>query len=149
MLRKISAVIFMLVMAMVITLKHPVLGYCLCLDTYFAGNCLCQSAVPTPEQSTCQGCCSTSDTSEDNIPTPCDDCMQSLSIDTDDFVWDNSYKISSEHGSPAPFFATNQFLTWRELAGTAIAIRGSPPSEEDHPLRNRAPIYIRHSALRL
>ncbi len=42
MIRKLTAVMFLMVMALLITLKNPVLGYCLCLDAYFTGDCVCQ-----------------------------------------------------------------------------------------------------------
>lgn len=152
MLRKVSAVTFMLVMAMVITLKHPVLGYCLCLDTYFAGNCVCAPTGPTAENTGCHGCCSTSETEGNQAPEPCEDCTNPLSIDTGDFVWDGSHKIPSENSSENPantlLFSTEQSLTFQELTDAHMAIRGSPPPI-DITLSTSVPIYLRHSVLRL
>lgn len=165
MFRKLSAVMFMLVMALLITLKHPVLGYCICLDAYFTGDCVCETqkkeSVSTlkngesPHPQCCSNCITdeseTDSSSATNNPSPCDDCTKHLNIDVDDFVWNASDQLPSD-ANDFPSLASNFSDQGAELpttsVDTALPIRGDPPPElvqYDTDL----PLYLRHSVLRL
>jgi hypothetical protein len=155
MFRKCTALAFMLVMTLLITLKHPVLGYCLCLDSYFTGDCVCQaekkSADPTAKQdSPCPSCCSTSEAENNEdipAPTPCDDCTEHLLVDVGDFVWNVSDDVPSDTET---FLLTPTFdlcsvqLPLASLHTTASARGDPPPGQNDG-----VPIYLRHRVLRL
>ncbi len=126
MFRRCSAVFLLMVMTLFITLQHPVLGYCYCLNTYFTGSCTCQavkqvtraaandadSAMEQAPASGCLSCCSgsenkssltTSDpeavvTSQSAAPLePCDDCVESLVVDVGYYIWNASGKVPAEH----------------------------------------------------
>ncbi len=164
MLRKLTAVMFMLVMALLITLKHPVLGYCMCLDSYFSGDCVCQfeksksngppTAGTAEKESTsppCSSCCASceTDTSQDSPaePTPCDDCTEHLNVDVGDFVWQSTDQVpdNAETLIPFPVYLTTSTLQVPSTpVGTTMQIRGSPPLRWQN-----IPIYLKHSVLRL
>lgn len=165
MLQKTTAVLFMLVMALLITLKHPVLGYCLCLDSYFTGNCVCQFTPPQPRDnsaveektgSACPGCCANSVTSEPDHkqgapvePVPCDNCTKHLNIDVGDFVWQSSDKIplATETTSAIPYnFTIQEFKHASASHGNSMSIRGDPPPGL---YAIALPLYLRLSVLRL
>lgn len=152
--RKILALSFLLVMTMVIALKHPVLGYCACLNSYFTGNCLCEQTSSTgaaEEGQSCNGCCSETQTAEKKSHGPCDDCSQQLSIDTGDFVWDNTdNRLDSKVGQTPendvffPAYPSPLSLA----ASTCAPIRGGPPPP-DAVFSYNVPVYLKHSVLRL
>ncbi len=159
MLRKTTAVMFMLVMALVVTLKHPVLGYCLCLDSYFAGDCVCQAEeVPAVSDIVTTSCCSncqanevaeteTDSTTVPGAPTPCDDCTEHLNVDVGDFVWHSTDQVPDNGETFIPFpayLATTNLQVPSASVGTTMQIRGSPPLRWQN-----IPIYLRHSVLRL
>ena len=165
MLRKTTAVIFMLVMTLLIALKHPVLGYCLCLNSYFTGDCVCQveksqpdntSAAKEKATSPCPSCCASSETVEtDNDqdtpvePIPCDDCTEHLNIDVGDFVWQSSDKVPSDSeltvALPISIAALELNLPIASYY-SPMSIRGDPPPG----LYDTAlPLYLKHSVLRL
>jgi hypothetical protein len=150
---------FMLVMALVVTLKHPVLGYCLCLDSYFTGDCVCQSEeAPTTSDSLTTFCCSSCEANEaavvetdsesiPGIPTPCDDCTEHLNVDVGDFVWHSSDQVPDNAETLIPFpayLATTTLQIPTVPVGTTMQIRGSPPIRWQN-----IPIYLRHSVLRI
>ena len=177
MLRKTTAMIFMLVMAMLITLKHPVLGYCLCLDSYFTGDCVCQveksqsthssvgndnSTANGKSDSPCPTCCATSEIAEcssnsitdgnQDAPvesTPCDDCTEHFNIDVGDYVWHSSDKVplNTEMVVAIPYNFAVQEL--KIPSGSFY----SPMSIRGDPppgLHNTdIPLYLRLSVLRL
>lgn len=159
--RKLTALTFLAVMTLLITLKHPVLGYCFCLESYFTSDCVCQlekNATAEPEKSdvssdqTCSDCCASCDakTSDDtpDKPSPCDDCTESLSIDVGSFVWDGSHEIPSDTESllPVPVYALDIIGIPAASAHSEIAARGDPP-----PILSSGsiPLYLRHAVLRL
>jgi len=156
MLRKTTAVMFMLVMALLITLKHPVLGYCLCLDSYFTGDCVCQTEETPVASDMPKSCCSSCQANEvtktdsdsiPSIPAPCDDCTEHLNIDVDDFVWQSTDQVPDNAATLIPFpayLATTTLQTPSIPVGTTMPIRGSPPFRWQN-----IPIYLRHSVLRL
>lgn len=150
MTRKLTASTCMLVMALLITLKHPVLGYCLCLDSYFTVNCVCVEE-DTP-QNTCNGCCDTSHTQNTHHspqkPTPCDDCTEHLTIDVGQFVWNSTNDIPADaeslfniqaHQTNDSFIHLSPFFLNRNF-------RSNPPP--DYLIRN-FPLSSRHDVLRL
>ena len=143
---------FMLVMALLITLKHPVLGYCMCLDSYFSGDCVCQvEETKSNDTSPSSGCCASceTDTSQESptAPTPCDDCTEHLNVDVGDFVWQITDPVPDNAQTLIPF---PTYLTSSDLhvpsnpVGTTMQIRGSPPLRWQN-----IPLYLRHSVLRL
>lgn len=158
MLRKTSAVLFLLVMTLVITLKHPVLGYCLCLDAYFTGDCICETtknATSAPASTACQGCCSTNDHAEYVTPVPCGDCTKQLSIDTGDFVWNGS-DISPDSetsgiSDPGAFSTGDYFCVSQTTPFMSGPIRGDPPPVTHIPLLSSQslPLYLKLAVLRL
>ncbi|MBK1830832.1 hypothetical protein JIN77_08855 [Verrucomicrobiaceae bacterium R5-34] len=158
--RKISAVAFMLVMTLLITLKHPVLGYCLCLNSYFTGDCTCevvQTSQTAPSGANCSSCC-TDDHGIESIDiakmTPCDDCTQRLDLNVGDFVWNTTVQLPSDDQDQFNDLTqpnTDPLLLASIFSPGHAPIRGDPP-----PLAALAsepyqgfPIYLRHSVLRL
>jgi hypothetical protein len=156
MLRKTTAVMFMLVMALLITLKHPVLGYCLCLDSYFTGDCVCQvekpqtvsdakePAAPCPNCASCEAEINTNQNSPVK-PVPCDDCTEHLNIDVGDFVWQSTDQVpdNAEMLIPFPDYLAATTVQIPSISvGTTMQIRGSPPFRWQN-----IPIYLRHSVL--
>jgi len=155
MLRKTTAVTFMLVMTLLITLKHPVLGYCLCLDSYFAGDCVCQAEeTPVTSDIMSTSCCSSCQANEvaeadsepiPTVPSPCDDCTEHLNVDVDDFVWESTDQVPDNAETLIPFpayLATTTLQIPNVPIGTTMQIRGSPPFRWQN-----IPIYLRHSVL--
>jgi len=157
--RKISAVTFMLVMTLLITLKHPVLGYCLCLDAYFTGDCTCQTIQQaTTSQDPVSPCCASCAAETQNDQTtqseagkqaPCDECTHYLNLDVGDFLWDSSDQVSD--GLAALALDTPAYQPSIELAlsprfSMAAPIRGDPPPRI---LIDSVPLYLRHLVLRL
>jgi len=123
----------MTVMAMVVTLKHPVLGYCLCLDTYFTGDCVCEvDTVSSNEIIACEDDCSaTCAVSKKTDPSPCDDCTQQLTVETEDFIWAGAHKkipVSNQNNKSTQTFVNDWLLSWQNIATHDVSIRGSPPS---------------------
>ena len=158
---------FILVMAMVITLKHPVLGYCLCLDAYFTSDCKCsfeQAAKPSVNESTpsnCSSCCGTeaadnhqattekNTSNPPNSSVPCDDCVKQLVVEVGDYVWHGSGQLpaSSEFPIPNTPFATKD-LSWTSNLTfySPLSIRGDPPPRlHDSDIPHR----LSHSVMRL
>ncbi len=154
MFRKASATVLLLVMAMIITLQHPVLGYCVCIDDFFTAGCACEAEPAPPKQvSSCAtDCCKSNGAAEQKSPSPCDDCNESLTVETSDFLWVNANEFTPDNSEQAidstPILPSDQLLSWQSLTAGAIQIRGSPPS--DHCLQpSRLPIYLKHQAFRL
>jgi len=141
---------------MLITLKHPVLGYCLCLDAYFAGDCVCQTeeapAVSDLLTSCCPSCqanemAETNSESVPSVPVPCDDCTEHFNVDVGDFVWQSTDQVPDNAQTLIPFpayLATATLHTPSVSVGTTMQIRGSPPLRWQN-----IPIYLKHSVLRL
>lgn len=159
MLRKTTALSFMVVMTLLITLKHPVLGYCLCLDTYFTGGCVCEEQKPVTTNpssdlsptSCCSSCENTPREQTPDTPTapgPCDDCTEHLSIDVGDFVWHSSCDIPSDSETDAKptAFDHDEAQQRQTIAQTAQPIRGDPP-----PVirTGNTPMYLRYGVWRL
>ncbi|MCP5536174.1 MAG: hypothetical protein H7A51_08045 [Akkermansiaceae bacterium] len=158
MLRKCTAISFLMVMIMLIALKHPVLGYCLCLDAYFTGDCVCQhetrpSAKRLGSAPTCPDCCP--DQSQGNTDTPrepsepCDDCTAHLTVDVGDFVWDNSNDTPADTGStilPPLAYAEPATAHPAAVIDYRKPIRGDPPP---YPTVSKVPLFLRHSVMRL
>jgi hypothetical protein len=167
MFRKFTAMTFILVMAMVITLKHPVLGYCLCLDAYFTSDCKCQfeqaeqAAKPSVNESTpsnCSSCCGTEAVDNHQATTeknpsdsslPCDDCVKQLVVEVGDYVWHGSGQLPANSEFPIPNipFATKH-LSWSSNLTfySPMSIRGDPPPGlHDSDI----PHYLSHSVMRL
>lgn len=149
----------MLVMTLLITLKHPVLGYCLCLDAYFANNCLClpekATHKPTPASKPAyqENCCSSTTASTEISPEkqePCEDCVELLALDVGDFVWKNTSPSPSDtefhHLLPPAAFADKYLSPATASEHSVAAIRGSPPPDL---YSGMPPLYLRHSVLRL
>ncbi|BDS05159.1 hypothetical protein NT6N_01990 [Oceaniferula spumae] len=158
MLRKITAVLFLLVMALLITLKHPVLGYCLCLNSYFTGDCICEvskKSAFTPVSSECAECCSGLDLAQSETikPKPCDDCSKRLSVEVNDFVWtatDELPDASQGVHLDTPSYGAHDAIFASQLATlTCGPIRGDPPPQEfSAPAHSQGlPLYLRHSVL--
>jgi len=152
MLRNISAVTFMLVMTLLITLKHPVLGYCLCVNSYFTGDCSCELTKQADLQSsTCADNCCSSAQVESEKPAPCDDCTKRLNIDVSDFVWNASDQLPEldqhEFPNPAVYFTDSHLFTALTAVPANAPIRGDPPPWIDLDTSQGLPIYIRHSVL--
>ena len=165
MFRKFSALALLLVMTTIITLQHPVLGYCLCLDAYFTGDCNCQivlSASETAEdhstETTANGCCascnsqaklaSTPSALPKALSPPCTDCIKSLILDVGCFHWD-----SMDHAPDASEAAKSMAMPAQidDSPFTAdffapTAIRGDPPPVVQC---SNLPIYLRLGVLRL
>ncbi|MBT8044633.1 MAG: hypothetical protein KJO79_06760 [Verrucomicrobiae bacterium] len=163
MLRKSSALMFMMAMALLIALKHPVLGYCLCLDSYFAGNCACQMTTVDQDTSAPQShsCCidcsdhiaasTDSSTVEQKPLAPCNDCKEHFKIDVGDFVWQSTDKLSDDTGASNTTTASHPPGSFSLQAQTLVhnqsAIRGDPPSMSCRD--GEIPLYLRHLVLRL
>ncbi len=132
MVRKGTALILLWLMTVVVATSQPGLTYCLCLQQVLVGECSCRDLV---EEETCsQECscdCSSQETPEiDEEPhAPCQDCLQSLWLDLDDFVGTDSPQTSSHEGdnlqtSPEQF---GEIDTTAVLISSSYGIRGSPP----------------------
>jgi hypothetical protein len=164
MYRKFTAMAFILVMAMAITLKHPVLGYCLCVDAYFTGDCQCQAeqaAKPTVNESSssnCANCCGVETVAKnqpatENKPStsslPCDDCVKQLVVEVGDYVWHGSDQLPADSEFPIPHlpFALADLSWSSHLTFYApMSIRGDPPPGlHDSDI----PHYLSHSVMRL
>jgi hypothetical protein len=155
--RNMLAVMFFAVMAMLIALKHPVLGYCLCIDSYYAGDCVCAVDTPTTATSSCPSSCSTcpstcstyeTSTGQDaDSPAPCSDCTQVLLVNVGDFVWHASDDIPSD--SATPLTSPEYDLCSKPLPmasqHSTIRNRGDPPPD----LLSGTPLYLRNLVLRL
>lgn len=150
----------MLVMTLVVTLQNPVFGYCFCLDAFFTGDCVCESAkqaATTAAAPSCQSCCAKEETSSAEQPSgPCDDCTERLSIDTGDFLWSGpSFASGGDTPDHTDFSHTPEnrdaaVQVSRFLAGGFT--RGVPPPRcRLHAVaaQGRLPIFLRHSVLRL
>lgn len=157
--RKFTALTFMLVMTLLITLKHPVLGYCLCLDAFFAGDCVCQvdTKTITPDSQVKEsGCCSSCETapaeavsSELAEQTPCNGCTEHLNIDVGDFIWQNTQYVSTDDSltAPSPVSFEPQSLAYpKSHYSPTTPIRGGPPPGH---LAHLPPLYLRLAVLRL
>ncbi len=153
--------VFLLMMALLIILKHPVLGYCLCLDSYFTGDCSCQVEQATPaaasETSTpsCPNCCDEAcanrlqEAPSPKDPAPCDDCKKHLNVDVGEFVWQGSDNIPTDNNSWVPLpasFAPDAEQFPVVLIDTPVSIRSGPPPGM---IGDDLPLYLRLSALRL
>ena len=162
MIRKFSAAIFILVMALLITLKHPVLGYCLCLNTYFTGDCVCKIEHKAPSASQKKDpvdlpdCCSSCDlaANQESPPSdpsspPCDDCTEHFSIDVGDFVWSSPNEVPSDTETFTPV----SFAKYDHLGAFSNPFNNLPyPYWESPPevtFHQSTPLYLRHSVLRL
>lgn len=168
MLRKFTAISFLLVMTMVITLKHPVLGYCMCLDAYFTGDCSCQVALmdtsaTASDQSTpppkpcCSSCTSEAASQKPDTPTtstqstepaPCDDCVKQLVVDVGQFYWQSLDDVPSDTETlivPHPV-QPEKTASPPIVFRASTAIRGDPPPDI---VGYKRPIYLRHSVFRL
>lgn len=150
MTRNMLAVMFFAVMAMLIALKHPVLGYCLCIDSYYAGDCVCAVDTPTTATPPCSSSCSTCETSAGQdaaSPEPCSDCTQLLLVNVGDFVWHASDDIPSD--SATPLTSPEYDLCSKPLPmasqHSTIRNRGDPPPD----LFSGTPLYLRNLVLRL
>jgi len=154
MFRKTSATVLLLVMTMIITLQHPVLGYCICIDDFFTADCACEVEPAPPKQiSSCStDCCESSEMTEQQLPSPCDDCNESLTIETGDFLWANANQFTPDNSEEvidsSPILPSDELLSWQSLTAGAIQIRGSPPPDYS-PQPSRLPIYLKHQAFRL
>ena len=157
MLHKFTAIAFFCVMTLLVTLKHPVLGYCFCVDAYFTGDCVCQldkETQATTLEPTCpSGCCAsvlTDNSSENHSESqkPCDDCTTHLFVDVGDFVWHSSVDVPSDTELPYTPVLTAIETMWVGHGSFPMpdSIRGDPP-----PLicQYSSPIYLRHRVLRL
>lgn len=155
--RKLTAVAFMLVMTMLIALKHPVLGYCLCLDTYFAGKCNCQEVIQKSSDnasqqdvSSCSSCCqSDQEQNESSSKEPCDDCVQTIVINVGDYLWAGmDYSSASDTAQDLTSSSFTEPLAFGSQCQLAFAggIRGSPPPGIIPP---SIPIYLSQGVLRL
>ena len=155
MFRKFTASAFLLVMGLLIALKHPTLGYCLCVDSYFAGSCDCRTELPlktaSSDDAACSGCCPSSaygsKTAGFAAQDPCTDCEDVLMIDVGDFLWHGSTEVHEAGDSIAttPAFAQAAYQLPKALLKSAISARGDPPPT----LGAGIPLYLRHSVLRL
>lgn len=160
MFRKFTALAFLSVMTLLIALKHPVLGYCLCLDAYFTGGCVCQTAKLEKQQVSrtdtakpgCPGCCSPpaaeqTPQSPADPQDPCDDCTKHLSIDVGDFVWSVSDGVpdTPECQLPAVVCRPTDFPRSGSAAYAPASARGAPPPF----LAQSTPLHLRHCVLRL
>lgn len=152
MLRKTLAITFMMLMTLLITLKHPVLGYCLCLNSYFAGDCCSIQEVDQPAP--CSGCCSEVESTA-HLATepqkPCGDCAEILNIDVGDFVWNASNQLpdANQDSNTPPSIDFSNTLSAQAHQLAAAPIRGSPPSGNLELYPQKLPLYLRHSVLRL
>ena len=154
MFRKITASVFLIVMALLIALKHPVLGYCLCIDSYFAGNCACQAEQPVTtalDNATCPGCCPSGASGltapEFAEQSPCSVCEEVLMVDVGDFIWHggNEMPEGGESVATSPAIADAASVLPKAYVKAAMSARGDPPPI----LRAGMPLYLRHSILRL
>lgn len=150
-------------MTMLITLKHPVLGYCLCLDSYFAGDCVCENETsPTisgidTKQSCCSSCGESSSQGEFEAPIvsspttvdPCDGCTEHWNVDVGEFVWNHSDDTPAAPEflePPVAIFADEAIFDTLKQVASVAPIRGDPPPR----LRNTTiPLYLRHAEMRL
>lgn len=162
MLRKTSAATFLIVMTLLIMLKHPVLGYCFCMDTYFASDCDCAcelvekpKAQPTDTSDCCEsGSCPMSSPSDSeeapcNPESPCDNCTKHVSIDVGDFLWQNSSEVPSDTElwvAITPLVPADLDFADTSLPAS-ISIRGKPPIVDC--LAYSIPLYLRLGVLRL
>ncbi|MGB0990916.1 MAG: hypothetical protein ACPG32_00430 [Akkermansiaceae bacterium] len=164
MLRKVSAVTLLLVMTLLITLKHPVLGYCLCVDSFFAGDCSCEVAQKAQKKTSsatqsCSHCCQETacNTPADGSlapAAPCDDCSKRLSIDVDDFVWNGTVQVPNDpqllDDGSSHYGADLVFSGAQAPAFASGPIRGDPPPHSVAiPAYPGLPVYLRYSVLRL
>lgn len=123
MFRKSSALMFMLVMTLLIALKHPVLGYCLCSDAYITSSSSCFSNEASP----CSGC---SEIKTNVAPEPCTDCVEHFSIDVDDFLWeasDDSTDTTKRVELPLVQYPSFDNIARNAYIYSPTAIRGDPP----------------------
>lgn len=179
MFRQFTAIAFMAVMTLLITLKHPVLGYCICLDAYFTGACQCQSQSTNPADSSnlvrlsqfprtsCKSCC-TSKTDKKSVSsigsplssdesaqsrsenTPCDDCVKQLVVDVGDYHWQSSGDLPDAAESVIqPVSFQSAYHPW--LCQQTI-LDGSMSSRGDPPPgvhHSDIPHRLEHSVFRL
>ena len=120
-------------MVLLIALRLPALGFCLCQnDLVLNGSPCCTgpmgSSAPV-SSSSCQGCESCPLT--DSGPcTPCEDCVVVLSLDPGDFLWSSGEgSPSQEEGAPPSFSRAAEagFSPPLRVSLPAGLIRGSPP----------------------
>lgn len=113
-------------MIMLIALRLPVLGFCLCENHVIVndGNC-CPEVIC--EQSTCDSC------PESKVQTgiePCSDCVVVLSLDPGDFQWSAAQFSPAEEDAtplPVPVSFHDDLFPKATSFSSAAPIRGSPP----------------------
>lgn len=140
---------FMIVMTLLIALKHPVLGYCICLDSYSTTAC-----CPI-EEAKILACCDDANHSDESPlhhdEIPCDDCFQSFNVDVGDFFWNSTNDVpDAEMSDLAASSFTNSSRESYPLTVFSIGLpaRGDPPPGVNES-STASPLYLKHSVLRL
>lgn len=158
--RKLPALAFLLVMITLITLRLPVLSYCLCQETIKAGDCGCeisaqQATDPVPAavpNSGCSGCCSQQipeNTAPEPITTtqsPCNDCIKLLTFDPGDFQSMDSCNSPQKSQLTTPVsWPPSPFLS---LVNPSCLLKQSSPRGDPYPPPS-PPLYLSLGVLRL
>lgn len=142
MFRKPAALMFIMVMTLLVTMKHPVLGYCICNNSYNTS----ETTSPSEPSGSCL-CC----THEAGNTDPCEDCSMSISLDVGDFLWstsldDDAHTVSVNSPSPSlPNLLSSGELP-RNVCSRVLDTRDTPPPGVNASDEN-LPIFLRHSVL--
>ncbi len=140
-LRRISGSGFALAMVVLIALRLPALGFCLCEHHLVLNSGACCVEAAAVEQSGCEHCVELSQAET----APCRDCVVILSLDPGEFNWSaRQFTPAQQDGTPLPIPAGYQdLLLPAPLPGTiAGPLSGSPPPGDSG-------IYLRTQVLRL
>ncbi|MGJ8673086.1 hypothetical protein [Rubritalea sp.] len=138
MVKKLTGIFLLGVMALLITLKHPAFNYCLCLESFKLADCECYEEQVV--ESECGTCCPMEQERSCKTDGESDDCFVSLMFDAGEFVQTETFQYSDAcelaELAPVEFLLVDGY----ELESLA-PIRGSP---DTHPLYAE-PLYVRHS----
>lgn len=118
MVRRLSALFFLLGMMVLVLFQQPALAYCGHSDQFFITDCGCQEPVETG----CPHC------REEKPVEPCDDCSEKIALDVDELIWfelspDRAEFVSVPFSEPAPDH--DPFFSESDL--TIAPIRPPPP----------------------
>lgn len=133
MIRRLSALFFLIGMMALVFFQQPALAYCTHTDQFFVSNCGCEEQV----QSQCSHC------QEEKPSDPCDDCSEKIQLDVDDLVW---FDLSIQ----APAFVSSPVVDGEvEAINFPTAIEFSPSPIRPPPPPGGVPLFLLHSVFRL
>lgn len=151
--KKATGIFLFCVMTLVVAMEVPALKYCLCMDSFLVGGCVCESeqVIEAFEPvSACASCCATR---SENTPvksiceTPAEthQCMLTFTMDLGDYHNESQFELTriilDDTFERVDIVAVDTF----EMKLASLA-RGS---SEPPPIPSPEPLYRRHSVYSL